>query len=102
MNKYTVIYLVSVLTAFIGTAMLVCLPVGFLMNDPHTVLLEFSFCSILTIAAGVGGALLSGKRREKSAKTGLSRPSSWRWAWERENFRNASAWSRTMGRHNGI
>ena len=39
MNKYTVIYLVSVLTAFIGTAMLVCLPVGFLMNDPETVLL---------------------------------------------------------------
>ena len=71
MNKYTVIYLVSVLTAFIGTAMLVCLPVGFLMNDPDTVLLEFSFCSILTITAGVTGALLSRKKRDKSAKTGV-------------------------------
>ena len=58
MNKYTVIYLVSVLTAFIGTAMLVCLPVGFLMNDPDTVLLEFSFCSILTIAAVICNIVL--------------------------------------------
>ena len=41
MNLHTVIYLVSVLTAFIGTAMFVCLPVGWLMNDPDRVLLEF-------------------------------------------------------------
>lgn len=71
MNKFTVIYLVSILSAFIGFAMLSCVPVGWLMHDSKTTLLEFALCSIVTIAAGVTGAILTRKRRGKAGKTGV-------------------------------
>lgn len=71
MNICTVLYMISILTSYIGFAMFGCVPVGWLMNDSTPTLTGLSFCAATTVAAGFTGILLTRKRRDKAGKTGV-------------------------------
>ena len=71
MNIFTVLYMISILTSYIGFAMFGCVPVGWLMNDSPSTLAEFSFCAAAAVAVGFTGILLTRKRRGKAGKTGV-------------------------------
>lgn len=71
MNTATVLYLISILTTFIGSAMLVCIPVGWRMHDPVPVVAEFAVCAMTAVVIGLTGIFATRKRHADSEKAGV-------------------------------
>ena len=71
MNTATVLYLISILTTFIGSAMLVCIPVGWRMHDPVPLVAEFAVCAVTAVVIGLTGIFATRKRHADSGKAGI-------------------------------
>lgn len=76
MNQRTVIHLVSILVAFLGISMFVCVPVGILMADPDRPVWLMALCGGVTTLLGIAGVFFSrsvhGKRLRSGVREGFA------------------------------